>query len=149
MNVLDKIATWVIPLLESPYVVALVLLANRIAVGLVFWRSGQTKVDGFSVTDSTVFLFKYEYNVPYLPPDVAAYMAAGAEHLFPLMLWAGLGGRIGAAGLLALTGVIQFWVYPDNWSEHMLWAAMLAVIVAKGPGLLSLDHLIRIRRLGS
>ncbi len=141
------LVTGAIRALESTFMVSLALLATRIAVGLVFWRSGQTKVDGFSVTDTTVLLFEYEYNVPVISPTLAAYMAAYAEHALPLLLWFGLGARFGAAGLLAMTAVIQFFVFPSSWPEHMLWAAMLAVILTKGPGVFSLDHLIRKREM--
>lgn len=140
--------TGAIRALESTFMVSLALLAARIAVGLVFWRSGQTKVDdSFAVTDTTVMLFQYEYNVPVVSPAVAAHMAAYAEHALPILLWLGLGARFGAAGLLTMTAVIQFFVFPSSWPEHMLWAALLAVILTKGPGMFSLDHFIRKREM--
>jgi putative oxidoreductase len=120
---------------------AIALLA-RLGVAGVFWRSGQTKVDGFEITDNTFFLFEEEYQVPLLPPDVAAYLATAAEHVFPVMLVVGLGARLGAAGLLAMTLVIQLFVYPMSWPDHLMWAAALAYVIARGPGCVSLDHLI-------
>lgn len=124
-----------------PY--SLVALVARLAVASVFWRSGQTKVeDFFQIKDNTFFLFREEYKVPLLHPDLAAYMATVAEHVFPVLLVAGLASRLSALGLTVMTLVIQLFVYPDGWPEHILWFALLLLIVARGPGALSLDHLI-------
>lgn len=115
----------------------------RVAVANVFWTSGQTKVDGFlHISDNTFYLFREEYKVPLLPPDLAAYMATTAEHVFPVLLLVGLASRLSALALLGMTAVIQLFVYPDGWPEHVLWATALLVIIARGPGALSLDHLI-------
>ena len=121
---------------------SLVSAAARLSVATVFWRSGQTKVDGFGLADTTFFLFREEYKVPLLPPDVAAYMATTAEHVFPVLLVVGLASRLSALALLAMTAVIQLFVYPSGWPEHLLWATALLTIIARGPGVLSLDHLI-------
>jgi putative oxidoreductase len=123
-----------------PY--SIVALVARFAVASVFWRSGQTKVEGFAIKDNTFFLFREEYKVPLLPPDLAAYMATVAEHVFPVLLLVGLASRLSALGLIVMTIVIQVFVYPDGWPEHVLWFALLLLIVARGPGALSLDHLI-------
>jgi putative oxidoreductase len=123
-----------------PY--SIVALVARFAVASVFWRSGQTKVEGFAIKDNTFFLFREEYKFPLLPPDLAAYMATVAEHVFPVLLLVGLASRLSALGLIVMTIVIQVFVYPDGWPEHVLWFALLLLIVARGPGALSLDHLI-------
>jgi putative oxidoreductase len=124
-----------------PY--SIVALVARFAVASVFWRSGQTKVEGFfAIKDNIFFLFREEYKVPLLPPDLAAYMATAAEHVFPVLLLAGLASRLSALGLMVMTLVIQLFVYPEGWPEHVLWFALLLLIVARGPGALSLDHLI-------
>ena len=124
-----------------PY--SFVALVARFAVATVFWRSGQTKVEGFlQIKDNTFFLFREEYKVPLLPPDLAAYLSTIAEHVFPVLLVVGLASRLSALGLMAMTLVIQLFVYPDGWPEHVLWFALLLLIVARGPGALSLDHLI-------
>lgn len=120
---------------------AIALLA-RIGVAGVFWRSGQTKVDGWQIAENTFYLFEDEYQVPLLAPEVAAYMATIAEHVFPVLLILGLASRLGALGLLGMTIVIQAFVYPMSWPDHAMWAAVLAYILARGPGCLSLDHLI-------
>jgi putative oxidoreductase len=65
-----------------------------------------------------------------------------AEHVFPVLLVVGLASRLSALGLLVMTAVIQIFVYPDGWPEHILWAAALLLIIARGPGALSLDHVI-------
>ena len=118
-------------------------MLKRFAVATVFWRSGQTKVeDLFRIKDNTFFLFREEYKVPLLPPDLAAYMATVAEHVFPVLLVAGLASRLSALGLMVMTLVIQVFVYPEGWPEHILWFALLLLIVARGPGARALDHLI-------
>lgn len=117
-------------------------LVARIAVASVFWRSGQTKVSGFHIREEAFVLFREEYKVPLLSPDIAAYMATTAEHLFPVFLIVGFASRLSALGLLAMTAVIQLFVYPDGWQEHILWAALLLPIIARGPCVISLDHLI-------
>jgi putative oxidoreductase len=127
---------------------SLVSLTARIAAGDVFWRSGQTKIEGFHVKDSTFFLFREEYMVPLLPPDVAAYMATAVENVLSVLLIAGLASRLSAAGLLVMTTVIQS-VYPSGWPEHILWAAALLIVVTRGPGVVSVDHLLfRTKHIG-
>ena len=123
-----------------PY--SVVALLTRLAVAGVFWRSGQTKVSGFSIREETFFLFREEYKVPLLPPDLAAYLATTAEHVLPVLLILGFASRLSALGLLGMTTVIQLFVFPHAWPEHIQWAAMLLLIVARGPGAISLDHLI-------
>ena len=123
-----------------PY--SLVALVARVAVASVFWRSGQTKVEGFlHIKDNTFFLFREENKVP-LPPDLAAYLSTTAEHVFPVLLIVGLASRLSALGLMVMTLVIQLFVYPDGWPEHILWFALLLLIIARGPGAVSLDHSI-------
>jgi len=119
-----------------------IALAARFAVADVFWRSGQTKVNGFSIREETFYLFREEYKVPILPPDVAAYITTAAEHVFPILLLVGLACRLSALGLFAMTMVIQLFVVPGGWPEHVLWLSLLTLIIARGPGAISLDHLI-------
>lgn len=118
-------------------------LAFRIGVGMVFFKSSLTKLDdAWMVSDSAIALFQDEYKVPLLPPRLAAWMGTLVEFFCSLMVMAGLGARLGAAALLALTAVIQFAVYPGNWAEHLMWAALLAYVLTRGPGPISVDHLI-------
>ena len=121
----------------------LVQLFARIAAGHVFWASGRTKVEGWSLRPITIDLFRDEYALPVISPELAAYLATTAEHLLPILLLFGLGSRVAAAGLAVMTLVIQFFVYPDAWwSQHSLWLGLLLVVIVSGPGRLSLDHLL-------
>ncbi|MBS9477016.1 DoxX family protein [Ancylobacter radicis] len=119
-----------------------IALIARLSIAGVFWQSGQTKVDGFMVTDSAVFLFENEYRLPLVDPVIGAHLAALAEHLFPLLLVIGLASRLSALALLVMTLVIQLLVYPGAWPTHGTWAACLLIILAQGPGRFSLDHLL-------
>ncbi len=121
---------------------SLLALVARIGVAGVFWRAGQTKVEGFSVTPSTYYLFREEYALPLLPPELAANLAALAEHVFPVLLLLGLASRLSALALLGMTLVIQLFVYPGSWPDHAVWAAALLLLAARGGGMLSLDHLL-------
>jgi len=127
----DKFPSWLLGLII------------RVGIADVFWRSGQTKVSGWHVTQSTVQLFRDEYKVPLLSPVVAANLASIQEHLFSLLLVIGLASRLSALGLLGMTAVIEIFVYPENWPDHLLWAGALLYVLARGPGELSLDALIR------
>lgn len=123
-----------------------IALMSRIAVADVFWRSGQTKVNGFSIREETFYLFREEYKVPLLPPDLAATLSTVGEHVFPALLFVGLASRLSALGLFGMTMVIQLFVVPGGWPEHILWLSLLTLIIARGPGAISLDHLIWNRR---
>jgi len=118
----------------------IVLLMARIAAGDVFWKSGQSKLASW---DTTILLFANEYQVPVLSPETAASLAAATEVGCAVLLFAGLGSRFAATALLGLVAVIQLFVYPENWAEHLLWATLLVLIATRGAGLLSIDHLIR------
>lgn len=119
-------------------------LLMRLAVAMVFWQSARTKVDGLiTLKQSTFFLFEYEYALPVIPPVWAAYLATYSEHIFSVLLLLGLATRLSAAALLAMTLVIQIFVYPGAWALHLSWAAMLLYLIARGAGALSLDHLLR------
>ena len=123
-----------------------VLLVGRIAIAAVFFLSGRTKVSGvLHVTDQAVGLFRDEYRLPLVDPSVAAHAAAYAEHALPLLLVLGLGTRLAALGLLAMTAVIEVLVYPDAWPTHLSWAAPLLLIVARGGGAWSLDRVLGLR----
>lgn len=126
----------------------LVALMLRVFPALVFWQSGQTKVDGLRIKESTWFLFEQEYALPLIPSDVALVMATVAEHLLPVLMILGLLTRLSALGLLAMTAVIQLFVYPDAWVTHGLWMAALLAVVAQGPGRWSADHLFGLDRSG-
>lgn len=125
---------------------SLLCFVARLGIASIFFLSGRTKVDGWlTLTPSTFELFQSEYALPLLSPTLAAYLATYAEHLFPILLVLGLCTRLSAAALLGMTLVIEIFVYPDAWSTHLSWAALLLLLIAKGAGRWSLDHLLGIR----
>ena len=133
---------------------SLVALLARFSIAAVFWNSGQTKIEGLAVnlvngefalgwprlSDSALALFQEEYKLPLLPPELAAPMAAVAEHVFPLLILVGLATRFSAFALLGMTAVIQLLVYPGAYATHGTWAALLLYLMVHGPGRLSIDH---------
>lgn len=119
-----------------------VALILRIPIAAVFWRSGQTKVEGWHLSSSAIELFKDEYRLPLIDPTLAAYLATFAEHFFPVLLVLGLATRFAALSLLIMTLVIEIFVYPDAWPTHGTWAACFLVLMAQGAGKVSLDHWI-------
>lgn len=124
----------------------LLSLVARIAIAAIFLQSGRTKVEGFlTVTPSAVELFREEYKLPILSPEVAAHLAAWAEHLFPALLILGLASRPSALALLAMTAVIEIFVYPLAWPTHLAWAGLLLVVIARGAGPVSLDRVFGLR----
>ena len=92
--------------------------------------------------DTAIALFTDEYKVPLLPPELAAYMAVAIELTTPVLLVLGLLTRPAALVLLGMTAVIEIFVYPLAWPTHLQWAAMLFVLLCRGPGKLSLDHVL-------
>jgi len=120
-----------------PY--SLLALPLRLAVATVFWNSGTTKLASW---DTTLQLFEEEYRLPLLPPELAAYMAASVELTTPVLLMLGFLTRPAALVLLGMTTIIEVFVYPQAWPTHIQWAAMLLVLLCRGPGKFSLDHAI-------
>ena len=119
---------------------SLVQLAGRIAVGYVFWNSAQSKLASWPIT---IQLFAMEYRVPVLPPELAATLATATELTGAILLFLGLFTRLSALALLGLVTVIQLFVYPSHWGEHLLWASLLLLLLARGAGVISLDHLAK------
>ena len=122
---------------------ALPELVLRLGVALAFWRSGNVKIASWS---STLQLFANEYRVPVLPPEIAAALATTVELTTPILLLLGFATRLGAAAMLGMTLVIQIFVYPENYPDHLLWSGPLLYLIFRGPGAISIDRLIR-RRL--
>ena len=124
----------------------LLLLVARLGIASVFFLSGRTKVDGIlHITDGTYSLFADDYALPLIPSDVAAHLATYSEHLFSILLVLGLFTRLSAVAFLGMTLVIEVFVYPDAWSTHLSWAAILLALVAKGGGRFSLDRVIGVK----
>lgn len=118
----------------------LVRIALRLFPAFVFLQSGRTKVEGFTIKPSTYYLFEHDYALPLIPPEIAALLAAGAEHLLPALMILGLLTRVAALGLIGMTAVIEIFVYPEAWVTHGLWVSALFALVVLGPGRLSLDR---------
>ncbi|MFC3068237.1 DoxX family protein [Phenylobacterium soli] len=120
-------------------------LVTRLGVAGVFFLSGRSKVDGFlHITDGTYTLFREDYRVPLVPPEIAAHMATYSEHLFSILLVLGLFTRVSALAFLGMTTVIEVFVYPDAWPTHLSWAALLLYLIARGGGALSLDRALKL-----
>ena len=120
--------------------VAVPAFVLRLGVALAFWRSGNVKIASW---DTTLLLFANEYRVPLLPPELAATLATTVELTAPILLLLGLATRLGAAAMLGMTLVIQIFVYPENYPDHLLWAGPLLYLILRGPGAISIDYLIR------
>ena len=125
-----------------PY--SLLAIPLRLAVATVFWNSAMTKLANW---DTAVALFADEYKVPLVPPEILAYITVSIELTTPVLLVLGLLTRPVAAILLGMTAVIEIFVYPLAWPTHIQWAAMLLILLCRGPGRLSMDHLL-LRRFG-
>ena len=138
-DVIGRALSW---LERVPY--AVLALPLRLAVATVFWNSAMAKLANW---DTAISLFTDEYNVPLLPPVLAAYMALAIELTTPVLLVVGLFTRAAALVLLCMTAVIEIFIYPQAWPTHIQWAAMLLVLLFRGAGAISLDNVLW-RRFG-
>src|ERR1700704_4696272 len=130
----DAIRAWL-----ARFPLSIILLVGRIGVGATFFRAGLLKYNSF---EFAVKLFQEEYRVPLLDPAVAARMAMVQELTIPILLFLGLATRIATLPLLGMIAVIQIFVYPNAYNEHLVWGAILVLLLTRGPGMFSLDHLI-------
>jgi putative oxidoreductase len=135
VNGVTRVNGW---LERVPY--SLLAIPLRLAVATVFWNSGTTKLANW---DATLSLFEDEYKLPLLPPDIAAYIGASIELSTPVLLVLGLLTRPAAFVLLGMTTIIEIFVYPQAWPTHIQWAAMLLVLLCRGAGTYSIDHLLK------
>ena len=118
---------------------SIIQLAMRIGVGGIFFNAGLIKYRSW---EFTVLLFRDEYQVPLLDPEAAARIAMVQELTLPILLFAGLATRLATIPFLGMLAVIQIFVYPNAWAEHLVWGSMLLFLLMRGPGVFSLDHLI-------
>lgn len=129
----------------------LLALGVRFWVGIQFWKSGFLKLQSW---ESTLYLFREEYRVPVLPPELAAVVGTFGELFFPVLLFLGLFGRLGALGMSAVNimAVVSYAHvllspgFEGALAQHVLWGFMLLVLIVYGPGRFSLDHLLFNRR---
>ncbi|MDN3661923.1 DoxX family protein [Vibrio agarivorans] len=133
-SLVDKLQAIFVPLL---------LLFCRLWVAWVFFNSGLVKIASW---DSTLFLFEYEYQVPILPWEIAAYTGTAAELILPVFLAIGFFTRPMAA-ILFVFNIIAVVSYPLLWEkgfyDHQLWGLMILVVIVWGAGPLSADGQIR------
>jgi putative oxidoreductase len=133
----DRVAALLAWLERFP--LALLQLLFRVSIAAVFWNSGLTKLASWQ---TTIVLFRDEYKVPVLPPELAATLAASVELTCPVLLVLGLASRLATLPMLGMTFVIETFVYPEDWIEHLGWAAFLIFILTRGPGPIALDRFI-------
>jgi putative oxidoreductase len=119
---------------------SLVQLVTRLAIADVFWASAQSKLASWPVT---IQLFAMEYRLPLLPPEVAAMLGTAAELTGSVLIFLGLFTRIGALILTGVVAMIQIFVFPENWPEHLTWFSGLLLLIARGGGAISLDYLAK------
>ena len=119
---------------------SVIQLMARVSLAMIFWRSGQAKIANW---DLTLQLFANEYKVPILPPEIAAPMAAAVELSTPVLLVLGLLTRVATLPMIGMTLVIQIFVYPMSWVDHLIWLSLLLLLLSRGPGVFSLDHLAK------
>ena len=117
----------------------LLQLMFRLAVATVFIKAGLVKIASW---ETTVQLFADEYKVPVLPPELAATMAATFEFGCSALLIAGLATRLATLPLLGMIAVIQTFVYPNAYAEHLTWASLLLFLLTRGAGPWSLDRIL-------
>lgn len=130
----DTLRLWL-----ARFPLSIILLAGRIGVGATFFKAGLLKYHSW---EFTVKLFQDEYRVPVLDPAVAARIAMTQELTIPILLFLGLATRIATIPMLGMISVIQMFVYPDAYNEHLAWGSILVLLLTRGPGVFSLDHLI-------
>ena len=129
--------------LQSP-----LLLSFRLYVSYVFLMSGLQKINNW---DMTLTLFEYEYAVPVLPFELAAYLATAGELILPVLLIAGLGTRLFAIALsvLNIVAVISYYdalAKVGQVTPHIFWGACLLTLITFGGGFFSLDHWLNSRQ---
>jgi putative oxidoreductase len=131
---LDATRVWL-----GRFPLSIIQLAGRIGVGATFFKAGLLKYQSW---EFAVRLFQEEYRLPLLDPAVAARIATVQELTIPVLLFLGLATRIATLPLLVMIAVIQIFVYPNAYNEHLVWGAILALLLTRGPGVFSVDYLI-------
>ena len=130
----DRLRIWL-----ARFPLSIILLAGRIGVGATFFKAGLLK---FNSWEFTIKLFQDEYRVPLLDPAVAARIAMVQELTIPILLFVGLATRLATLPLLGMIAVIQTFVYPNAYNDHLVWGSILVLVLTRGPGVFSVDYLI-------
>jgi putative oxidoreductase len=130
----DSLRQWL-----ARFPLSIILLAGRIGVGAVFFKAGLLK---YNSPEFTVLLFRDEYQVPLLDPAMAAQIAMMQELTIPIFLLLGLATRLATLPLLGMILVIQTFVYPNAYNDHLVWGSILMLVLTRGPGVFSLDYVI-------
>jgi putative oxidoreductase len=131
---LDTTRAWL-----ARFPLSIIQLAGRVGVGATFFKAGLLKYQSW---EFTVRLFQEEYRVPLLDPAVAARIAMVQELTIPILLFLGLATRVATLPLLGMIAVIQTFVYPNAYNEHLVWGAILLSLLTRGPGVFSIDYVI-------
>lgn len=114
-----------------------ILLGLRLGIGAIFFNSAMLRLRSW---EFGIRLFRDEFRLPLIDPETAAVAATTVELSMALLLFAGLFTRLATLPLLGMTAVIQFLVFPDAWTTHLLWASILTLLLTRGPGVFSLDY---------
>ena len=141
MSARSRIASSAGALRRFPLAVHQVLF--RLAIAGVFFKAGLLKVMSW---ETTVALFRDEYKVPVLPPQLAALLASSVELGSSTLLMLGLAARLATLPLLGMILTIQLFVYPEAWPEHLVWGSILTFLLTRGAGQISLDRLLGLER---
>ncbi len=122
---------------------ALLALLARLGLAAVFWGAGMEKMNNWKIKAETFEAFATEYKIPLLPPELATYLATAVEHVTPVLMILGLATRAAGAAMMGVIAIIFIFVHQDEWPAFVIWSSAIAYLGTKGPGALSLDHLIR------
>ena len=118
-------------------------LSVRLYLAHIFWKGGMVKLSSWM---STVMLFTMVYDVPILPPEIAAYLSTAVELGGSFLLAIGLAGRWAALSLFGLN-IIAALSYGQlseaALQESFYWGILFLYFVLHGPGLLSADALLQ------
>ncbi len=157
MNAIFRVYDRAVKFVSGKIPESIILLVVRVALAGIFWRSGRLKVEEGSIlkiSETTFFQFDDDpFNkLPLLSPEIAAHVTTYAEHIFPILLVIGLFTRPSALALAIMTLTIQFFIFTDAqtwWQTHIIWTALALMLILRGGGMLSLDHIFTRKRVGA
>lgn len=127
-NIFDVLDKWLSPLW---------FLYVRYWLAKAFFKSGLVSIADWK---GNVDLFRYEFKVPIIPPEIAAFTSTAVELICPIMLIFGVGTRIGALGILSTAVIIEL-TYIHH-LDHILWIFVSSLLILKGAEKISIDYLL-------